>query len=153
MNIADVVTDGPILIVITTFLFSMMYCCVKYVQANKNLGIIIKFLSGFKKSDLNFRFKEIDSWMNSNPYIATPWREFRNTLVFSESVALKEGLEYQYKDVSETVQNVQTTIDPLYFFNEDTLVTSKFNYKMVQTMPTILTGCGPLFTFLKIANL
>jgi hypothetical protein len=151
MNIVETVTDGPILIVVTTFLFSMIYCCVKYVQAAKNLNIIIKFLGGFKKSDLNFRFKEIDSWMMSNPYIATSWMEFKNTLVFSESVALREGAEFQYKDVSATVQNVQTTVDPLYFFNEETLVTSKFNYKMVQTIPTVLTGCGPLFTFLKIA--
>ncbi len=151
MNIVETVTDGPILIVVTTFLFSMIYCCVKYVQAAKNLNIIIKFLGGFKKSDLNFRFKEIDSWMMANPYIATSWMEFKNTLVFSESVALREGAEFQYKDVSATVQNVQTTVDPLYFFNEETLVTSKFNYKMVQTIPTVLTGCGPLFTFLKIA--
>ena len=89
--------------------------------------------------------------MMANPYIATSWMEFKNTLVFSESVALREGAEFQYKDVSATVQNVQTTVDPLYFFNEETLVTSKFNYKMVQTIPTVLTGCGPLFTFLKIA--
>ena len=32
-----------------------------------------------------------------------------------------------------------------------TLVTSKFNFKMIQTIPTVLTGFGPLFTFLNIA--
>ena len=37
MNIVETVTDGPILIVVTTFLFSMIYCCVKYVQAAKNM--------------------------------------------------------------------------------------------------------------------
>jgi hypothetical protein len=89
--------------------------------------------------------------MLSNPYVSVLWIEFKNTLVFSESVALKEGDDYQYQDISSTVQNVQTTFDPLYFFNEETLVTSKFNYKMVQTIPTILTGFGPLFTFMKIA--
>ena len=78
--------------------------------------------------------------------------EFRNTLVFSESVALKaEGKNVSYKDISSTVQNVQTTSDPLYFFNEESLVTSKFNFKMIQTIPTVLTGFGPLFTFLNIA--
>ncbi len=87
----------------------------------------------------------------SNPYVSVIWIEFKNTLVFSESVALKDGDDYQYQDVSSTVQNVQTTFDPLYFFNEETLVTSKFNYKMIQTIPTILTGFGPLFTFMKIA--
>jgi ABC-type proline/glycine betaine transport system permease subunit len=87
----------------------------------------------------------------SNPYVSVIWIEFKNTLVFSESVALKEGDDFQYQDVSSTVQNVQTTFDPLYFFNEETLVTSKFNNKMIQTIPTILTGFGPLFTFMKIA--
>jgi len=50
-----------------------------------------------------------------------------------------------------TVQNIQTTVDPMYFFNDETLINSKFNYKFIQTIPTILTGFGPLFTFLNIA--
>lgn len=151
MDLRDILFDIPVLIVIFTFLTATIYCIVQYFKVNKNLNIIIKFLSTFKKNDLNFRFKELDGWMMSNPYVSIIWIEFKNTLVFSESVALKEGDDYQYQDVSSTVQNVQTTFDPLYFFNEETLVTSKFNYKMIQTMPTILTGFGPLFTFMKIA--
>jgi hypothetical protein len=90
--------------------------------------------------------------MLQNPYVSAIWSEFKNTLVFSESIALKSNdQDMKYKDVSSTVQNVQTTSDPLYFFNEESLVTSKFNYKMTQTIPTILTGFGPLFTFLNIA--
>lgn len=110
-------------------------------------------MEGFKKNDLNFRFKEIDAWMSQNPYVSAIWLEFKNTLVFSESVALKSGNDnaLKYQDISSTVQNVQTTADPLYYFNEETLVTSKFNFKMIQTIPTVLTGFGPLFTFLNIA--
>lgn len=90
--------------------------------------------------------------MSSNPYVSSSWLEFKNTLVFSESVALKgQNNDLTYKEVSSTVQNIQTTVDPLYFFNEDTLITSKFNNKFLQTVPTILTGFGPLFTFLNIA--
>lgn len=151
MDFKEIFTDIPVLIVLFTFVFSILYCCIQYIKVNKNLKTIIKFISTFKKNDLNFRFKELDGWMLSNPYVSVLWIEFKNTLVFSESVALKEGDDYQYQDVSSTVQNVQTTFDPLYFFNEETLVTSKFNYKMVQTIPTILTGFGPLFTFMKIA--
>ena len=118
----------------------------------KNLQLIINYMEGFKKNDLNFRFKEIDTWMSQNPYVSAAWMEFKNTLVFSESIALKSGSDnVKYQDISSTVQNVQTTSDPLYYFNEETLVTSKFNFKMIQTMPTILTGFGPLFTFLNIA--
>lgn len=152
MNFGELLTDVPVLIVIILFIFSVLYCLLKYLSTFKNLNVIIRFLADFKKNDLNFRYKEIDQWMMNNPYVSPIWIEFRNTLVFSESVALKtEGADYQYQDVSSTVQNVQTTVDPLYFFNDETLVISKFNYKMVQTMPTVLTGCGPLFTFMKIA--
>lgn len=101
---------------------------------------------------MNFRFKEIDEWMSANPYVSGVWLEFKNTLVFSESIALKgKNNDLTYKEVSSTVQNIQTTVDPLYFFNEETLVTSKFNNKFLQTVPTVLTGFGPLFTFLNIA--
>jgi len=151
MDYKEIFTDIPVLIVLATFIFSILYCCIQYIKVNRNLKKIIKFISTFSKNDLNFRFKELDGWMLSNPYLSVVWIEFKNTLVFSETVALKEGDDYQYQDVSSTVQNVQTTFDPLYFFNEESLVTSKFNYKMVQTIPTILTGFGPLFTFMKIA--
>lgn len=142
----------PIEIVLLTFLISVIYCQIKYNKTGKNLNIIIQFLSQFKQNDLNYRFKEIDNWMKSNPYISSVWSEFKNTLVFSESVAFGNTAEdIKFQDVSSTVQNIQTTVDPLYFFNEENLITSKFNFKLIQTMPTILTGMGPLFTFLNIA--
>ena len=152
MNLMHIFTDIPILIVIFTFIFSLIYCSKNYLYVNKNLKIFLAFISNFKKTDLNFRFKEIDEWMSYNPYVSAAWMEFKNTLVFSESIALKgKNNDLTYKEVSSTVQNIQTTVDPLYFFNEETLVTSKFNNKFLQTVPTILTGFGPLFTFLNIA--
>ncbi len=145
-------TDIPILIVLSLFIGSIIFCIRKYMFVQKNLKLLESFLANFKKSDLNFRFKEIDEWMSANPYVKTSWGEFKNTLVFSESIALKgQNNNIMYKEVSSTIQNIQTTVDPLYFFNEETLVTSKFNYKFVQTVSTILTGCGPLFTFMNIA--
>ena len=152
MNLLHIFTDIPILIVLFTFLFSIIYCAKNYVYVNKNLKIFLAFISNFRKTDLNFRFKEIDEWMSANPYVSGVWLEFKNTLVFSESIALKgKNNDLTYKEVSSTVQNIQTTVDPLYFFNEETLVTSKFNNKFLQTVPTVLTSFGPLFTFLNIA--
>ena len=152
MNLMHIFTDIPILIVLFTFLFSIIYCMKNYIYVSKNLKIFLGFISRFKKTDLNFRFKEMDEWMSLNPYVASAWLEFKNTLVFSESVALKgRNNDLTYKEVSSTVQNIQTTVDPLYFFNEETLITSKFNNKFLQTVPTVLTGFGPLFTFLNIA--
>ncbi len=152
MNLAFIFTDIPILIVLSTFVVSIIFCLNRYLYVRKNLKILYKFLLNFKKTDLNFRFKEIDEWLSANPYVAVAWSEFKNTLVFSESVALRgQNNNLTYKEVSTTVQNIQTTVDPLYFFNEDSLITSKFNFRFIQTVPTILTGCGPLFTFLNIA--
>lgn len=152
MNLIHILTDIPILIVLFTFFFSIIYCIKNYLFVSKNLKIFLAFISNFKKTDLNFRYKEIDEWMSINPYVSSIWAEFKNTLVFSESVALKgKNNNLTYKEVSSTVQNIQTTVDPLYFFNEETLVTSKFNNKFLQTIPTVLTGFGPLFTFLNIA--
>ncbi len=152
MNLLHIFTDIPILIVLSTFLFSLIYCTKNYLFVSKNLKIFLAFISRFKKTDLNFRFKEIDEWMSLNPYVSASWLEFKNTLVFSESVALKgQNNDLTYKEVSATVQNIQTTVDPMYFFNEETLIASKFNSKFLGTVPTILTGFGPLFTFLNIA--
>lgn len=152
MNWMHIFTDIPILIVWATFIFSIIYCVLKYRMVNKQLKILINFFSMFNKNDLNFRFKEIDEWMCGNDYVKSAWLEFKNTLVFSESVALKtKDNELTYQDVSSTIQNLQTTVDPMYFFNTETLVTSKYNAKLIGALPTILTGCGPLFTFLNIA--
>lgn len=153
MNFLSIIfTDVPILIVLILFVSSLIFTISKYSFINKNLKLLQGFLSSFKKTDLNFRFKEIDEWMSHNPYVLGAWMEFKNTLVFSESIALKgQNNNLTYQEVSSTIQYIQTTVDPLYFFDEDSLVISKFNYKFVQSVATILTGCGPLFTFLNIA--
>lgn len=152
MGFFKIFLDIPIDVVLMLFISSLIYTTQKYTFASKNLKLLFGFLSNFKKTDLNFRFKEIDEWMSHNPYVIGPWMEFKNTLVFSESIALKgQNNNLTYKEVSSTIQYIQTTVDPLYFFEEDSLVTSKFNYKFIQSVSTILTGCGPLFTFLNIA--
>ena len=152
MDFMRIITDIPIMIVLGLFLGSLIYTINKYTFVSRNLKLLYGFLVNFKKTDLNYRFKEIDEWMSRNPYVFAPWMEFKNTLVFSESIALKgQNNNLTYKEVSSTVQYIQTTVDPLYFFEEDSLITSKFNYKFIQSVSTILTGCGPLFTFLNIA--
>ena len=132
MNFLEIITDIPVLIVLGLFVFSIVYCGINYVKTFRNLQIIIDFISDFKKSDLNFRFKEMDEWMMSNPYVTSIWVEFKNTLVFSESVPLQKEGDLQYQDVSSTVQNVQTTVDSLYFFNEETyrcIITIIYTYR------------------------
>lgn len=152
MDIMRILMDPAILIVIVVFCSITVYYVKKVNYLNLKLVELNKFLKTFKKSDLIFRFKEFDSALSSNPHVSNIWAEFKNTLVFSESLSLKnEKNDVVFQNISDSVSNIQTTVDPIYFFNEETLVTSKFNYKLIQTAPTILTGLGPLFTFMNIA--
>lgn len=151
MNILKLLFDPAILIVIATFSGITFYYIKKVNLINRELFNLLNFLKKFKKSDLFFKFKELDDGMSSIPYAATLWSDFKNTLMFSESVSLKdENNDVVFQNVSQSVTNIQSTVDPECFFNEETLITSKLNYKLIQTAPTILTGLGPLFTFLNI---
>lgn len=148
----EVLTDPAILIIIATFIALGYYTYKKYIFVNGKLIWFINFLSKYKKSDLSFRFGEFDTTISKEPYVVNSWLEFKNTLVFSESIALKnqEG-NSSFQNVSKAVTNIQTTVDPLYFFNAESLVTSKYNSKLIGAASTLLTGMGPLFTFLNIA--
>ena len=152
MNFIKFFLDPAIIIILAAFISSVIFVVKKFTFVNENLVWLIDFLSKFKKSDLSYRFGEFDKVISKKSYISGTWREFRNTLVFSESVALKkQDNSVSFQNVSQSVNSIQTTVDPMYFFNEDSLVTSKYNNKFVQIAPTILTGLGPLFTFLNIA--
>lgn len=151
MGIVKILFDPAILIVITTFVGISIYYIKKVKLINNELLMLSSFLKKFKKSDLFFNFKELDNGMQAIPYVTNLWDDFKNTLMFSESFSLKnEHNDVVFQNVSQAVTNIQSTVDPNCFFNEETLVTSKLNYKFIQTAPTILTGLGPLFTFLNI---
>ncbi len=151
MNIVRIIFDPAILIIITTFVSLVYYTYKKYSNVNENLNWLNSLLSKFKKSDLSFRFGEFDAAISKSKYFVNSWLEFRNTLVFSESVAIKKDKNVSFQSVSQQVANIQTTVDPLYFFNEESMVTSKYNSKIIAAGGTLLTGMGPLFTFLNIA--
>lgn len=145
--------DPGIAMVTVTFISVTAYVIKKVFLVNKELVKIINFLKNFKKSDLKFRFKELDDYMYSNPYVTNLWSEFKNTLIFSENVSLKdEKDDMVFESLSDTVTSIQCSIEPTVFFNEETLVNAKMNHKVIQVAPTVLTGMGPLFTFLHIGE-
>lgn len=143
--------DPGVLLVILVFLGIVGYYVKKVRVINKDLDTLLVVLKRFKKTDLSFRFKELDDGMTLMPCVASSWSDFKNTLMFSESFSMKnESNDLLFQNVSESVSNIQSTVEPSFFFNEEALITSKLNYKFIQTAPTILTGLGPLFTFLNI---
>lgn len=151
MNILHILADPAILIVLATFFAIIFYFVKKVKLINSELTKVLNSLSNFKKSDLIYRFKELDTVMGENQYVSNLWNDFKNTLMFSESISMKDkNNEMIFQNISQSVTNIQSTVEPAFFFNEETLIMSRLNYKFIQTAPTILTGLGPLFTFLNI---
>lgn len=152
MEFFKYILNPALMLIFLFFAFSVGYCVYKYQYINKELVKLLEFLKTFKKSDLTYRFKEFDEGLSSNPYVSDIWIEFRNTLVFNDKVTIENDKEeISFENASQALSGIQTTVDSSYFFNEEALITSKLNYKFIQVTPTLLTGMGPLFTFMHIA--
>jgi len=148
MTIISILTEPAILIITGFFLFFIMYSLRNYNKTEKNLKSVYSFLTTLNKKEMSYRFNQLDEFMTSNNYTNTVWEDFKKALIFPEKLytaaqANKAGSNY--------APEIYLTADASFFFNEETLVHSKINHKFIQTMPTLLTGLGPFFTFLKMA--
>lgn len=99
------------------------------------------------KKDLSYRFNQLDEYMKNNSYTTTTWEDFKKALIFPDKLYTNS----QTKTLESFSPDIYLTLDVSFFFNEETLVLSHINNKFIQIMPTILTGLGPFFTFLKMA--
>ncbi len=147
MTILGIVTEPAILIITVFFLFFIMTVLRNYAKVEKNLKSVYEFLKSLNKKEISYRFQQLDEFMSTNSYTTTSWEDFKKALVFPEKlfVAQKTNTSGSY------APEIYLTIDSSYFFNEDTLINSNINHKFIQVMPTLLTGLGPFFTFLKMA--
>ena len=148
MTLLKILTEPAILIITAVFLFFIMTVLKNYAKVEKNLKSVYAFLSSLNKKELSYRFQELDKYMTSNSFTATAWEDFKKALIFPEKLYVASQ---NAKTAGEFNPEIYLTIDASYFFNEETLVYSKINHKFIQTMPTLLTGLGPFFTFLKMA--
>lgn len=119
-----------------------------YRKVEKSLFSVYSFLKSLDKKELSYRFQELDKFMNENSFTSTAWEDFKKALIFPEKLYVASQ---NAKNTGDFNPDIYLTIDASYFFNEDSLVYSKINHKFIQTMPTLLTGLGPFFTFLKMA--
>lgn len=146
MTLIKILTEPAILIITAIFLFFIMTVLKNYARVEKNLKSVYNFLSALNKKELSYRFQELDEFMKNNSFTTTAWEDFKKALIFPEKLYIaSQNSNGEYKP------EIYLTMDASYFFNEDTLVYSKINNKFIQTMPTLLTGLGPFFTFLKMA--
>ena len=148
MTLLKILTEPAILIITAVFLFFIMTVLKNYAKVEKILKSVYAFLSSLNKKELSYRFQELDKYMSSNNFTATAWEDFKKALIFPEKLYVASQ---NAKTAGEFNADIYLTIDASYFFNEETLVYSKINHKFIQTMPTLLTGLGPFFTFLKMA--
>ena len=145
MNLIKILTEPAILIISASFLFFILIVIKNYARVQSNLNSVYRFLAGLSKNELSYRFNELDQFMNSNSFTSTTWEDLKKALIYPEKLYIhSQNTKMQTSDIC-------LTIDASYFFNEDTLVFSKINHKFIQIIPTILTGLGPFFTFLKMA--
>lgn len=147
MTILGILTEPAILIITVFFLFFVMTVLRNYTRIEKNLKSVYEFLKSLNKKEISYRFPQLDEFMTNNSYTTTSWEDFKKALVFPEKlfVAQKTNTSGNYSP------EIYLTIDASYFFNEETLINSSINHKFIQVMPTLLTGLGPFFTFLKMA--
>lgn len=140
--------DPVILAILLLFFGIVIYFVSKVRYINTSLLMLTDVLRSFKKGNIVYRFKELDDIFSNNPFISNYWIEFKNTLVFNEGTTVKDE---KVRGISNDTSSIQCTVDAGYFFNEETLVNNKLNYKFISSVPTILTGLGPLFTFMHIS--
>lgn len=146
MSFLTIITEPAILIITAIFIVFTMMVIKNYSRVETNLSAVFNFLKTLDKKELSYRFNELDAFMKNNTYTSTPWEDFKKALIFPEKLYVaSKGTNNDFKS------DIYLTIDASYFFNEESLVSSKINHKFIQTMPTLLTGLGPFFTFLKMA--
>jgi len=146
MSFLTIFSEPAILIISAIFLLLILMVVASYLKTEKNLKSVYEFMSGLDKKEISYRFNQLDEFMINNTYTCTCWEDLKKSLVFPEKIfTASQSVK------SSNTPEIYLTVDASYFFNEESLVYSKINQKFIQTMPTILTGLGPFFTFLKMA--
>ena len=148
MTLTTVFTEPAIIIITAIFLLFIMTVLKNYSKTEKNLKSVYKFLQSLNKKEISYRFNQLDEFMSNNLYTCTSWEDFKKALIFPEKLYTASQ---NAKVGINTTPEIYLTVDASYFFNEESLIYSKINNKFIQTMPTLLTGLGPFFTFLKMA--
>ena len=145
MTFTKIFTEPAILIITGFFLFFILNVLSNYSKTERELKSVHNFLAGMEKKEISYRFGQLNEFMETNPYTNTVWEDFKKALIFPDKIYTASKNNQNY------TPDIYLTVDASYFFNEETLVYSKINHKFIQTMPTLLTGLGPFFTFLKMA--
>ena len=148
MSFLEIIVEPAILIITAFFLFFILSILKNYIKTEKSLKSVYTFLNSLDKKEISYRYNQLNEIMTENSYTKTSWEDFKKALIFPEKMF--SGTQNSNTQGCFTPE-IYLTMDASYFFNEESLIHSKINSKFIQTMPTLLTGLGPFFTFLKMA--
>lgn len=132
-----------------TFVMLGAYCIGIYllvVPLYKVLKEIIDVISYCDNSEEGISFDEISQRMEQTNILNTIFREYKKTLRLIESPWTSR------ENPGQALKDYYATVEAEYFFNEDTLVTSKINHKVLNFLPQLLIALGLLGTFLGIVQ-
>lgn len=145
--------DPPVLIILFTFWSGLIYMLRRYFHITKTLKKLRADLDSFDKTNMAYRYEEFKQIMMGNECAVHPFHNFQDALIFSDTIAFQDGEDsIEFQNVSDNVSGIQSSVDIPYFFNEESMVKPFYNKDFLQAFPELLTGFGPLFTFLKIAE-
>jgi len=148
----NIIINPAIIFVLIVFVIFITIFIGKAIEINKSINRLIATLKTFNKNDLIYRFQELDKALDNDNFVADYWREFKKTLIFSDSIIYKsQNDELHFESAMENQSRIYCTIDVNMYFNEETLINRKINHKLISSIPGLLTGLGPLGTFLYIA--
>ncbi len=150
MDFVRILSEPAVIIIASISIFLLIYTVVKYCYISSNLARLYKTLCEYKKQELLYRFNDLDATFMADKFLANVWAEFKKIVIFPEKVYVKSEEGASIENLSDINNAIYITCDSSYFFNEESLITSKINYRLIQTFPTLLTGLGPFFTFLKL---
>ncbi|MBQ7125903.1 hypothetical protein IJO12_02340 [bacterium] len=148
MTFLDILLQPAILIITACFLFFFLITVKNYIYIKNNLKSVYLFLQTLDKKEVIYRYNDLENFLLSNKCTCTAWEDMRKALIFPDKL---------YNITAENIAGLNYTpeiylsVDSSFFMNEDSLVHSKINYKFIQSIPTLLTGMGPFFTFMKMA--
>ncbi len=149
MSFLNIIFEPAIILITGCFVAFLVLVIMNYSNVRSNLTKVYKFLQSLNKKELSYKFGQLDEFMSSNEYTHTVWEDFKKALIFPDRLYVAS--QSIKTAAAESSADIYLTVDSSYFFNEESLVTSKINAKFIQAIPTLLTGLGPFFTFLKMA--
>jgi len=148
MFITKILTDIPLVIILAVFITSLVYTIKKYRGISTALKSLSQTLSNYNSNNISYKFAEFKALMRASYITLNSWNEFSGTLIFSDMTS-KNGVSSD-DAMSTSASEIKTTSKVEDYFNIETLAYNHYNKHIVSIIPTILTGFGPLFTFVII---